>query len=224
MRLVTFTKTTYHHKKERQSMNLDNNTIVSYPTLERWAEYYDKFRSPMASFLKRYSSSLADIEDAVEEAFHKLMHKKDPDAYGDNMPQTESEWFWRICWQARSYLSHLMEKGERHAKYVECASKVLGNMLSWGRQGESIDGDLRARSLVRALETLKSEQDISRRNLSIYVCRMAGGMSSKEVAKKYGLTANNVDQIVWRVGRLVRKHGPRHFAAALRREGYGCAG
>ena len=86
------------------------------------------------------------------------------------------------------------------------------------------NGNLRSWSLVYTLEALKPEQDISRRNLSIYVCRMAGGMSSKEVAKKYGLKANNVDQIVWRVGRLVRKHGPRHFAAALRREGYGCAG
>ena len=48
-------------------------------------------------------------------------------------------------------------------------------------------------------------------------------MPAKEVAAKYNIKANNVDQIVSRVKALVEKHGPRHFAAALRREGYGFA-
>ena len=69
----------------------------------------------------------------------------------------------------------------------------------------------------------KSEQDISRRNLEIYICRKEYDMPAKEVAVKYNLKANNVDQIVSRVKALVEKHGPRHFAAALRREGYGFA-
>ena len=48
-------------------------------------------------------------------------------------------------------------------------------------------------------------------------------MPAKEVAAKYNIKANNVDQIVSRVKALVEKHGPRHFALALRRERYGFA-
>ena len=88
---------------------------------------------------------------------------------------------------------------------------------------KAMDDDIRARALVRALETLKAEQDISRRDLLIYVCRRSEGVPSKVVAEKFNLTANNVDVITWRVGQLVRKHGPRHFEEALRHVGYGYA-
>ena len=83
-----------------------------------------------------------------------------------------------------------------------------------------MDEEIRNRALTRALETLRAEQDISKRNLEIYVFRMKDGVPSKVVAEMYNVTANNVDQITWRVGRLVRKHGPRHFEHALKREGY----
>ena len=92
-----------------------------------------------------------------------------------------------------------------------------------GHQGEALDREIIGRALVRALETLKSEQDISCRNLEIYICRKEYDMPAKEVAAKFNIKANNVDQIVCRVKALVEKHGPRHFAAALRREGYGFA-
>lgn len=204
-------------------MILDSVTIVSYPTQSVWAAYYDKFRNPLIFTLSRYGRSFADCEDAVEEAFHKLMHKKDPDAYGDRMPKTEEAWYGALYWQSRAYLSHLNDRRAIHARYVERSAKELEDVFACGHQGEFMDGDLRARALVRALETLKDEQDISRRSLEIYVRRRMGELSAKAVAKKYGITANNVDQIVWRIGRLVRKHGPRHFEAALRREGYGFA-
>ncbi len=96
-------------------------------------------------------------------------------------------------------------------------------MFACGHQGEEFDHEILSRALVRALETLKEEQDISRRNLEIYICRKKYDMPAKEVATKFNIKANNVDQIVSRVKALVEKHGPRHFEAALRREGYGFA-
>ena len=166
---------------------------------------------------------LADREDAVEAAFHKLMYKKDVSAYGEHMPETESDWFWSLYWQARSYLSHLSGRAEVHAKYVARTAKALEDAFAYGHQGEEFDREIIGRALVRALETLKAEQDISRRNLEIYICRKEYDMPAKEVAAKFDIKANNVDQIVSRVKALVEKHGPRHFAAALRREGYGFA-
>ena len=87
-------------------MTLDAEKIIEFPDFETWAELYAKLKDPLVKRLNS-SYSLADREDAVEEAFHKLMHKKDREAYGEKMPRTEAEWFGALRWQARSYLSHL---------------------------------------------------------------------------------------------------------------------
>ena len=211
-----------HQPHKRISMKFDTTTIIPFPTTAVWATFYTKFRKPIINMLNS-GYCLADREDAVESAFHKLMHKKDISAYGENMPQTESDWFWSLYWQARAYLSHLSDRAEVHAKYVERTAKTLEEVFACGHQGEEFDREILGRALVRALETLKEEQDISRRNLEIYICRKKYDMPAKEVATKFNIKANNVDQIVSRVKALVEKHGPRHLEAALRREGYGFA-
>ena len=201
-------------------ITLDDTKVIPFPNKSVWAVLYPKFYKLLVEKVRCYGITAADAEDAVAEAFHKLMYKKDPDAYGEKMPQTEKEWFWALYWQARAYLSHLRDHAGVHAKYVECISRELDSVFACGHQGEEMDEEVRSRALARALETLKAEQDISRRNLEVFILRTKGGLSSKEVAANFGTTANNVDQIVYRVRKIVRKYGPRHFEAALRREWY----
>ena len=197
-------------------IKLNSSTIVSFPTCAEWAEYYGKFREALVASLSG-KFCLADREDAVEEAFHKLMHKKDVEAYGENVPKTEAEWYWNLRWQARSFLSHMQERVVRHAKYVERASKDLSGFFACGFQGYAMDLELRSRTLVRALEIFREEQDVSRRNLKVYEMRMAG-IPAKDVAKRFDISANNVDQIKHRIEILLKKHGQRCFARALRKE------
>lgn len=197
-------------------MTLDDMTPVAYPNRETWGMFYEKFRLPLVNGLNR-KYSYADREDAVEEAFHKLMHLKDREAYGDNLPDTEAKWYGALYWQARAKLSHMRERGERHAEYIKKAVEELSGIFACGFQGMSIDSELRSRALVRALEMFREEQDVSRRDLNVYVLRMSG-VRAKEVASRLGITANNVDQIKYRVGILLRKRGPRCFVRALRQE------
>ena len=200
-------------------IKLDATTIVSYPTPSKWADYYGRFRSSLVNSLNgRYC--IADREDAVEEAFHKLMYKKDMAAYGEKVPQTEAEWYWNLHWQARSFLSRITERIERHSRYVEEMSKALAGIFACGHQGEELDADIRARALVRALETFRKEQDVSRRDLAIYVGIETGVATGQELAKRYRLTSNNVYVIKCRIGRLLRTYGPRCFERALQMEGY----
>ncbi len=200
-------------------IKLDAATIVSYPTPSKWAEYYGKFRRSLVNSLNgRYC--VADREDAVEEAFHKLMHKKDVAAYGEKVPQTEADWYWNLHWQARSFLSRIKDRAERHSRYVEDMSKALTGIFACGHQGEEMDADIHARALVRALETFRKEQDVSRRALAIYVGIETGVATGPELAKRYRLTSNNVYVIKCRVGHLLRKYGPRCFERALQMEGY----
>ena len=197
-------------------MILDATTPVAYPNREVWGKLYAKFFLPLVNSLgSRYS--YADREDAVEEAFHKLMHLKSREAYGENLPDTETKWFSALYWQARSKLSHLRERFERHAEYVERAAQELSELFVCGFQGMMMDSELKSRALVRALEMFREEQDVSRRDLAVYVRRMSGE-SAKAVASRYGITSNNVDQIKYRLGILLRKHGPDCFRRALRAE------
>ena len=73
------------------------------------------------------------------------------------------------------------------------------------------------KSLKDSLEIFKKEQGVSFRDLKVYLCRIHGIPSKKIAEKISSVTANNVDQIRYRVGRLLRRYGPDCYARALRR-------
>ena len=199
-------------------MKLDSVTVVPFPDYATFGVMHEKFFEPLVNSLN-HAYSFADREDAVEEAFYKLMFKKDRDAY-EKVPETESDWFYALRWQARAALSHLRERDERHAKYVEEVAKALADVFACGHQGEEMDAEIRSRALLRALETLRKEQDISHRDLDIYTGIETGEASGRELATRYHTTSDNVYVIKHRVGRLLRKYGPRSFERALKKEGY----
>ena len=68
---------------------------------------------------------------------------------------------------------------------------------------------------------LRRDQDISRRDLVIYIGLAVRGISGKKLAARFGTNANNVYMIKFRVGNIIAKYGPRYFKEALRREGFG---
>lgn len=199
-------------------MKLDSVTVVPFPDSAAFGAMYEKFFGLLVNSLN-HAYSFADREDAVEEAFYKLMHKKDRFSY-EKEPETEKDWFHALRWQARAALSHSRESAERHAKYVEETAKALADVFACGHQGEEMDAGIRSRALVRALETIRKEQDISRRDLDIYTSIETGEVSGRELAARYNTTPDNIYVIKYRVGRLLRKHGPRCFERALKKEGY----
>lgn len=196
-------------------MKLDDKTTIGFPDAEGWANLYKRFRMALVNKLNHYYS-FADREDAVEEAFHKLMHRKDPESYGENMPRTEAGWLDHLCWQARSYLSHMKDRSVRHAKYIEKAAKEMFGAIA-AVQGMVLDAETRRRALVTALEILRQEQDVSRRDLSVYMGLESGCETVKSVCKRLGITANNVYQIRFRMKKLLGKYGPDCFRRAIRR-------
>ena len=180
-----------------------------------WAELYTKFRNKLVNGLNsRYC--LADREDAVEFAFDKLMHRKDAESYGEKYPQTEKDWLSHLHWQAKSFLSHLKSRFDLHAKYVEVMSKELEDAFIPGLQGIALDSKTQSEALVRALEIFKAEQDISRRDLNVFVLRARLQIPSKKIAARYNLTVENVDVIKHRIGKLLQKHGRDCYLRSLR--------
>jgi len=186
------------------------------PSAEYWAELYAKSRARLVNSLgNRYS--LADREDAVEHAFDKLMHRKSAEAYGEKFPQSESDWLRHLYWQAKSYLAHLKSHVGVHAKYVESMSKELEGVFAADSLDFFLDSETRSAALSKALELFKSEQDVSRRDLGVFILRASHEIPSKEVAARYGISEENVNVIKFRVGKLLRKHGPDCYDRALHR-------
>lgn len=113
----------------------------------------------MSSASLNHSYCLADREDAVEEAFDKLMHRKDRLAWGLNLPQTEKDWFKNLWWQARASLSHMKDRFARYAKYVEFAAKE--------RFKDRLDAIMKRydgnwEQMIKEYEQLKAEMDNGR--------------------------------------------------------------
>ena len=70
---------------------------------------------------------------------------------------------------------------------------------------------------VKALEIFKAEQDISRRDLNVFILRERLRMPSKKVAARYNLTVDPVAVIKHRIGKLLRKYGRDCYLRALSR-------
>ena len=96
-------------------------------------------------------------------------------------------------------------------------SKELEDAFIPGLQGIALDSKIQSEALVKALEIFKAEQDVSRRDIKVFVLRERFQIPSKKIAARYGLTVENVDVIKHRIGKLLRKYGPDCYARALRR-------
>ena len=201
-------------------MKLDSETIIPFPNLYDWAVFHKKFFKTLVNMLSK-AYSLCDREDAVEEAFVKLMYKKPRDTY-DKEPETEKDWFYTLHWQSRAALSHRRESDERRTRLADEVAKEMAGMVEAGRQGEAMDAAIRSDALARALAIFCGEHDVSRRDIAIYVGAETRSASTGELAARFGTTAGNVYVIKSRVGKLLRKYGRRCYERALGEEGDRC--
>ena len=185
-----------------------NERFEAFPSSDAWGKMYAKFFKDLMLKLNHiYCRCQADREDAIEQAFDKLMNRKKPEAYGGKMPDSEKGWFWALYWQARSYLSHMKEHADVHAKYVKSIFEE-----SHGR-----GGGVESAALWAALDFLRKEHGVSRRNLEVYIDAALRRISSKNLEKKYGITESNVNVIKFRIGKLLAKYGKKYYQVALKR-------
>ena len=120
-------------------MKLDSVTVVPFPDSAAFGVMHEKFFEPLVNSLN-HAYSFADREDAVEEAFYKLMFKKDRDAY-EKEPETKSDWFYALRWHARAELSHRRERDGDRELGGDCLVDVegLSDREARGRDGERDD-------------------------------------------------------------------------------------
>lgn len=200
---------------------LDDTSVIEFPDFDAWGALYKKFRAVLVDKLN-HCYSLEDREDAVEHAFEKMMHKKFCDSCGEKISKTESGWFYSLKWQARSYLSHLKERGDVHARYIDFAVRECGDGSVPARQGYFLDNESRRSALALGFEKFRQEQGVSRRNLEIYLS-LFNEESIDSLAEKYNMTKDNIYVVKHRIGRLLNNYANRYFKRAVDGEPYGKA-
>ena len=116
----------------------------------------------------------------------------------------------------------IIRRGDKYLLGRRPVGKSLGG--HWEFIGGKIEpGENPEQALARecreeiALDMLREEQDISRRDLSIYLALQMRGESAKVVGVRHSVSSNNAAVIKFRIGRLLRKYGPRCFERALQK-------
>ena len=87
----------------------ERNDEPFIPSLESWGELYTQWYDQLVKALVWFASAaMSDVEDAVQEAFLKIM------GLSPNLklqkplePKTLKQWYGFVWWQARSILSHM---------------------------------------------------------------------------------------------------------------------
>lgn len=201
------------------TLTFDDTAVIDIPNSDAWGALYEKFRAALVDKLN-HCYSLEDREDAVEHAFEKMMHKTGGNSGGERMLRTESGWFFSLRWQARSYLSHLKERGDVHARYVDFALGECGDGFVSAGQGDFLDNESRRSALERGFAEFRREQGVSRRNLEIFLA-LVDGEPADSLAEKHNMTKDNIYVVKHRVGRLLNKYANRYFRPAVDGEPYG---
>lgn len=182
---------------------LADNVTIPYPTQEKWVEFYTQWARTLTKALGLRHNEM-DREDAVVSAFTKLMARR-PENFPHH-PDTEKGWYNCILWQAKGALSHLYESKTIREKHHKLAMEErLCEGICLNRC--TIDGNIRERAAFETLFQLCSNAGIKSENVAAYCRCYLEGEDSKSVTKAFGITANNLYAIRFRIERLLAAKG-----------------
>ena len=74
--------------------------------------------------------------------------------------------------------------------------------------GKSYDDEIKYKAAYAVLSDLVEYHSVSTRDLEIWMAKVMDCRERYEIAEKFGVTPNNIDQIVYRVNGKLRKFGP----------------
>lgn len=180
---------------------------VSFPTNEKWGEFYGAWRDDLVKSLGAGHAE-GDCEDAVEYAFQKLIHKQRKE-YG-HVPETEAEWRNCVRWQAKAYLSHLYESRGVWSEYHRQAAFET-QINAKGVAICNIDRDVRASAAFRTLRELCREAGMKDYYVEAYVRWYLNGEPSARVAADYHTNPNNLYAIRFKIEGLLAGKGRERF-------------
>lgn len=183
-------------------MKLDDVVQIGFPDAKGWNRLYAKFQKALVQSLNA-AYGLQDREDAVEDAFFKLMHGKSSASIGGKRPVTEKDWFCVLHWKSRAYLSHLKDHADVHARYAAKVLRDFEDVFASGSQGVALDDASRRHRLSCLVGEALQNGVVTRRDLKVFILVRAMEVSPREAAARFRLSTNNVYQITFRVAKAL---------------------
>ena len=160
----------------------------------RWTEFANKYAAMIDGFLCKYFPTV-DAAEAVNETLIALteklpLHRYDPDDKG----------------HFRNYLIGIVrfkaiEQLKRQKRSAELKQHVKEQAFEWTYQSRSYKADLtdwQKDAYESALQQFFANPDVSTRDKEIFRRIIRRGEKPEEVAGVFGITRNNVDQIMAR--------------------------
>lgn len=183
------------------------NAIAASPDSPRWTEFYDRYQPILAAWLSgKYKRSLniSDMDDVVQNTMIAFMQKA-PNYHYD--PKVKGAFHSYLLMIANNKALSLLRSRARkpmiavgHGEDLEHSDdkeKLLGSQYA------NDDKDLKEIAKV-AIHQVLHDKSTSVRDREVFK-RTIGGESPESVAKAFGITRNNVDQIKARIMRKVRE-------------------
>ncbi len=165
--------------------------IASNSRSARWAEFVERYRPMMMGYLKA-KFPLVEAEDIIQDALISLAkalpnYRYNPDETGYFHNYIAAVLRNKACDAMANRDKHLLLKGS-----LKEQSQFSGTRFG-------IDDKLRKDIYKIALRQLLEDDRVNKRNLRIFVEVAIKGVAPTEVAEKFGVTRNNVDQIKKRI-------------------------
>ena len=196
------------------TVKLNATDKIRFPTMEVWARFFKDWSESLIEGLGN-QHDLMDRQDAVSNAFVKLMFKKGIEDYG-HIPETESDWYGCIKWQAKSFLKRGYDSKATWEKYHKAATferLINAPAVSYC----NIDREVRDAALHQTLREVCKEAKMKDVNVEAYVRWYLNGEDSAEVAEELGTNPNNLHAIRFRVEKLLKEKGKTKYASVRTR-------
>lgn len=184
---------------------------IAYPDKAKLDEFHVRFYDYLVAGLNK-SFDEEDRRDAVSAAFSKLISRKGPQDFKGKVPQTEAEWYWCLHWQAKAYLSHLMEKSERFARYQEEEIRSFKVGIQDAEQTGTLGSSGLSQELHEIFKTMCCVCGVNPEHSRIFWDWWIEGEDIDIVAKRYDVKKNNIYQIKSKVSKVLKNQGPDFFA------------
>lgn len=195
-------------------VKLDNTKVLKFPTLAQWGEWYRQWHGDMVSSLKgRYGVETA--EDAVSAAFFKVIFGTDWNGSKfRDCELTEKGWFFKVRWQGKACLSHILSHEKVDRRHSDSALKERGETVEFN---DDFDGDLESRALFATLYALPGRVGFGKDTVEMYRLCYLSDKDPSAVAKSFG--KRNISSVYvarHRIEKALRKYGREIYMDKLR--------
>lgn len=186
------------------------NAIAASHESPRWVEFYNRYQPVMAAFIQKHFSSL-EVEEIIQEAMIAFMNKVPTYKYEPDESGCFHNYLLGIVkFKAYEAFRRRKREADMNADYEDelnsggetSADRQLEKF--YGSVGDQLNESFDESVAEIVLRQFFEDTSVKMRDREVFRRTACDGESPESVAKAYGITRNNVDQINMRARKRIR--------------------